>query len=485
MSSSSSGDGFQAPPHASGDLKRLTIADRHFDRARTCLRQTLNRYSQQWLGQRQAASTELRASVKTELRQLSASLDKLNAKLVRIAVFGLVSRGKSSVLNALIGQPFLPTGPTHGVTQWTRSLCWSLNTAEGAIPVELIDTPGLDEIDGQARADLAKEVATQADLILFVVAGDITRTEYRALRDLQQHQKPLVVVFNKADLYPDRDRQAIYNTLQTLWANEESALDSSRWSLRPDNIVLVAAEPAPVEVRVEYPDGRVSQEWETPAPQIQELKTVLLRILNQEGQSLLALNALRQAQDTEAAIARATLHHNQDAAEALIWKFARWKAIAIAANPVAVLDLMGGAVTDLVMIRSLARLYGLPMTRHEASKLLKAILWSSGGLLLGEWGSGVLLGVGKSGAAIASLFDGSAGLTAYTTAAIAQASLAGYGSYRVGKAAQIYLQQGCTWGPQGASTVIQDLLATVEQDSILARLRQDLQVSSTESHSDG
>jgi len=52
---------------------------------------------------------------------------------------------------------------------------------KGKVQVELIDTPGLDEIEGQARAQMARDVVRQADLILFVVAGDITRTEYQAL----------------------------------------------------------------------------------------------------------------------------------------------------------------------------------------------------------------------------------------------------------------------------------------------------------------
>jgi len=57
-------------------------------------------------------------------------------------------------------------------------------------------------------------------------------------------------------------------------------------------------------------------------------------------------------------------------------------------------------VADLALIR-LARLYGLPMTGYEAAKILKTILFSSG-LLLGELGSSLLLGLGKSTAAIAS-----------------------------------------------------------------------------------
>jgi hypothetical protein len=115
------------------------------------------------------------------------------------------------------------------------------------------------------------------------------------------------------------------------------------------------------------------------------------------------------------------------------------------------------------------------MTQYEASKLLSAIAVSSGGLVLGELGSGLLLGVGKSGAAVTSLLNTPSGLVAYSATALAQAGLAGYGSYRVGKAAQAYLERGCTWGEQGASTVIQDILEQVDANTVIHRLRRELE----------
>jgi GTPase SAR1 family protein len=42
---------------------------------------------------------------------------------------------------------------------------------------------------------------------MFVVAGDITRTEYQALSELQAGCKPLILVFNKTDLYPNQVSQ--------------------------------------------------------------------------------------------------------------------------------------------------------------------------------------------------------------------------------------------------------------------------------------
>jgi len=415
-----------------------------------------------------SSNPELAGLVKPELEILNSALNKLDSNVIRIAVFGLVSRGKSAVLNALLGDKVLQTGPLHGVTQWPRSVRWQPG---GKVLIELIDTPGLDEIQGEARAQMAREVVLQADLILFVVSGDITRTEYQALLELRQSQKPLILVFNKIDLYPDTDRTAIYKNLQQLGAAAPEAKP-----LLPDEVVMVAAEPAPMEVRVEWPDGSVSYEWETPPPEVDELKETILNILNREGRSLIALNALMQARDAEVAIAQKTLDLRQQDAEELIWQFTKYKALAVGLNPIAFLDILGGTVADLALIRALARLYGLPITSYEASKILKTIFFSSGGLLLSELGSSLLLGLGKSTAAIAS-GDNPTNITAYAGSAIAQAGIAGYGAYAVGKAAQVYLEKGCTWGQFGASTIINEILSQVEPNTIVYRLRQELGVN--------
>ncbi|MBD2346789.1 GTP-binding protein [Anabaena subtropica] len=441
------------------------LQETHLNRARASLRQALSWYSYLRKSGHLSSNPELAGLVKPEIEALNSTLEKLESNVIRIAAFGLVSRGKSAVLNALLGSKILQTGPLNGVTQWPRSVRWQPG---GKVIVELIDTPGLDEIQGESRAQMARDVVRQADLILFVVSGDITRTEYQALLELRQAQKPLILVFNKIDLYPDTDRATIYKNLQQLGAGNPQAKP-----LLPDEIVMIAAEPAPMEVRVEWPDGRVSYEWETPESQVDELKQSILNILNREGRSLLALNALIQARDAEAAIAQKTIDIRQQEAEDIIWQFTKYKALAVGLNPIAFFDILGGTVADLALIRSLSRLYGLPITSYEAGKILKTILMSSGGLLLGELGSSFLLGLGKSTAALTS-GDNPTNITAFAGSAIAQAGIAGYGAYTVGKAAQVYLEKGCTWGQLGASTVITEILSQVDKNTILYRLQQEL-----------
>jgi len=450
------------------------------EQARTSLRQAIDRYIPQLKMTRlDAREMSRQAAVKTGIDQLTTLVNKLDSSLLRVAVFGLVSRGKSAVINALMGEKVLETGPLNGVTQWPRSVYWTPAVDPSVKPkeplkLELIDTPGLDEIEGQARGEVAREVAQQADLILFVVSGDVTQTEYLALQQLYTTRKPLLLVFNKVDLYPDADRDSVARNLQALWQQAESKSDLPQGARLVDDIVMVSAEPTPLQVRVEWPDGRTSEEWESPPAQIEPLRTKLFEIVKEEGPTLVALNALRQAGVIEQKLAAETTALNQANADELIWKYAKYKAIAVALNPVALLDMLGGIGSDIVMIRALSRLYGFPMTRFEASTLWQSIIRSSGTLLLSEFGTSLILGFGKSGAAIWSAFESFSGLTAYAGAMTAQAGAAGYGTYAVGQAAKVYLQQGCTWGETGVNTVMQTILSQAKANSTLERLQAEI-----------
>ena len=394
------------------------------------------------------------AAVKTGIDQLTTLMNKLDSSLLRVAVFGLVSRGKSAVINALMGEKVLETGPLNGVTQWPRSVYWvldqeSFKTTKEPLKLELIDTPGLDEIAGEARGEVAQAVAEQADLILFVVSGDVTQTEYLALQQLYATRKPLLLVFNKVDLYPDADRDSVAKNLQALWQQAESKANLPEGACLVDDIVMVSAEPTPLQVRVEWPNGRVTEEWESPPGQIAPLKTALLKIVREEGPTLVALNALRQAGVIEQRLAEETTALNQVNADELIWTYAKYKAIAVALNPVAILDVLGGIGSDIVMIRALSRLYGFPMTRFEASALWQSIIRSSGTLLLSEFGSSLILGFGKSGAAIWSAFESFFGIDCLCWCNDCSSRSCWLWHLRRGSGCQSVLTAGLYLGPNG------------------------------------
>lgn len=404
-----------------------------------------------------AADPLLRSAIEPDIQELRDRLTSLDQRQVTIAVFGLVSRGKSALVNALLGEQRQPTGPINGLTREPKRLAWDLETRAG-LRIDLIDTPGLDEIEGDQRRAMAEEICLASDLILFVVAGDITRTEYRAIAQLWRSAKPLVLVFNKMDLYPPVDRRLIADRLAQVLA-EDGAVSS----LPP--IVAVAAEPAPIWVRTTLADGTTEDTLETLPPQIDDLRQLLVTVLGREAALLLALNSLIQTRRIELRLADRLLDLRRRDAEAMIDRYAKTKGLAIGLNPIGGLDVLGGLLSDLVLIRNLARLYGLPMTSYQAGQLLRQILISSGGVLAAELANSLVWGLGKA----VSLADGPTAFN-YLGAAMTQGGIGVYGTYRIGAAAQHYLAEGCTWGEQGTSTRIAQLLAQVDRSSILAQL---------------
>ncbi|WP_107670612.1 GTP-binding protein [Cyanothece sp. BG0011] len=446
----------------------MTQQDTHIQQTRASLQQALSWYTSVRRHWNYPPNLELQAAVKPDLQALKASLEKIENNVIKIATFGLVSRGKSAVINALMGQTILESGPIHGVTKWPQSVRWTPPNSQ--VTIEFIDTPGLDEIDGKEREIMARNIANEADLILFIISEDITRTEYEALLQLKQSFKPIILVFNKIDLYPEKDVNTIYEQLQNIGRN--SNIDE-KFLIAAEDIVRVAASPQPIPILVKYPDGKTAEEWETPPPQIDELKNKILTILNHEGKSLLCLNALQKAKKAEENIAKKTIKNRQQEAEAIIWKYVRYKSVAVAVNPIGFLDIIGGSITDLTLIRSLARLYGLPITNHEAGKLWRKIFVSSGGLLLGEIATGLILGLGKTALAVSSFIENPAILTTYGSTAIMQGGLAAYGTYIIGKAAQEYLEKGCSWGDLGPSMVIKNIINQIDPNTIIYRLQID------------
>lgn len=399
----------------------------------------------------------LQTELQNQLGILSGLSLKLNQGIFQIATFGFVSRGKSAVLNALFAEPIFPVGPLNGETQWPRSVRWSPEIAKGLsdLQIELIDTPGLDEIEGQGRAQMAQEIAQSADLILFIIAGPPTALELEALKALRQSGRPLLIVVNKADLYPDLDAARVYERLAV----------PLQQVLTPQDILLASAAPAPVEIRVEWPDGRTTNDWETPPANIEPLRSALLQLIQREGRTLLVLNTLLQVQSVERDIAEHVQTYEAQSGKACIGQYARLKAALIAVCPLSFLDVTIGLLADLLLIGTLVKLYRLPTHRHQVNQLWGQILLSLASLVVVEMSTPTL----SNWVSHISL-----GFLPWVGTGLLQAGVSLYGAQRVGKQTQAYLINGYTWSPLGASTLIQDILKQLQPQMVLYRLRQEL-----------
>ncbi len=149
--------------------------------------------------------------------------------------------------------------------------------------VVLLDTPGINEVDGQQRADMAHDAASRADLILFVTDSDLNQTEYSALAGLAASHKPIILVFNKIDNYTREQRAQ----LRPGAVRQPPA----RHHRARDDVVETAADPLPREYLIEAADGSVRSEFRQPPRQVEALKARILEVLDRDGKALLALNA--------------------------------------------------------------------------------------------------------------------------------------------------------------------------------------------------
>ncbi|MBC1241456.1 GTP-binding protein [Nostoc sp. 2RC] len=420
-----------------------------------------------------------KAGLEAEIADLETMLGKLDRMVVQIAAFGMVGRGKSSLLNALVGQTVFETGPLHGVTRAAQRVNWIISEEAvgeteralrvtlpgvGQSQVELIDTPGLDEVDGATRAALAEQIAKQADLILFVISGDMTKIEHIALSQLREAGKPIILVFNKVDQYPEADRMAIYHKIRD---------ERVRELLTPLEIVMSAASPL-VKTAVFRPDGTRGIQLRQGNAQVEELKLKILEILHREGKALVALNTMLYADTVNEQLIERKLMIREENANQLIWKAVMAKAVAIALNPVTVVDILSSVVIDIALILGLSKLYGFSMTEAGAVQLLQKIALSMGGIGASE----LLANLGLSG--LKTLLGISATATAgiafapYISVALTQAGVAGVSSYGIGQVTKVYLANGATWGPDGPKAVINRILTTLDETSILNRIKDEL-----------
>ena len=117
-------------------------------------------------------SEEERHELQNDLDALERMAEKLESGRVELVVFGEISTGKSALINALVGDELSQVNVQGG---WTKDV-WHVPW-EGigyCVPgfagsqVVLVDTPGLNEVEGAERADMARSAAERADLVLFV-----------------------------------------------------------------------------------------------------------------------------------------------------------------------------------------------------------------------------------------------------------------------------------------------------------------------------
>ncbi|ELS01568.1 small G protein, GTPase SAR1 [Xenococcus sp. PCC 7305] len=356
---------------------------------------------------------------------------------IRIVVFGTGSSGKTSLVNSLIGDIMGDVNATMGTT--TEGETYSLKLKGIAREILITDTPGILEsgIAGTKREELARELATEADLLLFVVDNDLRQSEYNPLYDLANLGKRSLLILNKSDLYTEEDQATILRQLQ----------ETVKSFIASSDVIAIAANPQPVELR--------SGEIITPEPEIALLIKRLVAVLRAEGADLIADNILLQSHRLGEDARKIIDRQRRREADKIIDRYQWIGAGVIAITPLPVVDMLATAAVNAQMVIEIGRVYGCELDLEKGKELA---------LSLGK--TLVSLGVVKGTVdllARALQFH----FATYIVGKAIQGVSAAYLTRIAGKSFIEYFRRDRNWGDGGMSEVVQQQFQLTRKDEFM------------------
>jgi small GTP-binding protein len=156
-----------------------------------------------------------------DLRRFHEAREQLSG-LFLLVVAGEFNSGKSSFINALLGERVLPEGVTpttdrinilrHGpqITEQLREafLLERTHPAEVLREINIVDTPGTNAII-RRHEELTRDFIPRSDLVLFVTSADrpFTESERAFLEQIRQWGKKIVFIVNKIDILARPDER--------------------------------------------------------------------------------------------------------------------------------------------------------------------------------------------------------------------------------------------------------------------------------------
>jgi hypothetical protein len=298
-----------------------------------------------------------REALLTQADQIRGDLREDTFHLV---IFGTASAGKTSLVNALLGRWVGETAATLGTTQVGSSFTYTIEGVTGT--VLLTDTPGLQTIGQQGEAE-AKSLAESADLLVFVVAGDLLASEYDVLLELARRGKRAILTLNKTDQILPADKETILAKLRSRTGSVIPA----------DHVVDTAANPQPLKVKYLYPDGSQTIDYEEQPPEVQGLVTQLATVLQRDGQHLHLANALMRSEQLSASAVEILRRQQRDEAQEVISRMQWATAAAVAVTPLPAVDLLAAAAINGRMVSELHRIFERPISLQEAKTAAQAM----------------------------------------------------------------------------------------------------------------
>ncbi len=305
-----------APPLALGPVDRAAI-DTVLAQAESRLETLIEELPE---GIKSDKTQPIWSTIEQQRQAAVQALDQLDRESMVIAIVGNKSTGKTALLNQL-------------------NEVWK----PGRSQITLIEVPGEETLP-----------PAEADLVLFVTAGDLMQSELQRLQTLLKSGYRIQLVFNKQDQLAPLDRQSVVQRLQT--RIEDLGIGVS----------AISAQPKLITVRRHQENGNVEDSFEQPAPQLESLTTQLTHLVTAEAQQIVMTTTLRQAKALMASAQQLVNQQRRQRAMPLVEQM-QWLAAGSAfASPLPSLDLLASTAINAQMIVDLGTVYGQTFSLEQA-----------------------------------------------------------------------------------------------------------------------
>ncbi len=290
----------------------------------------------------------------TELAQLE---QRRAAGKIFIALFGEISSGKSSLIKALLPDSTVEIDVAGGTTRELTEYHWTSTAGDELV---ITDMPGLNETAG-GQDLVAREEALRAHIVIYLVDGDLTRSQAEELKELLALDKPCILALNKIDRLNEEQL-----------AQVTSALQAKVDVLGTAEVVTISTGGRQTVIRTLHDGSEEIMERQLP-PTMEPLQLALQRTIDNHS------NTLEQLRDSSVFVLvsrqldSALQAHRSEQAEQLVHSYARKAVVGAIAAIAPGTDILIQGYLATQMVRELSSLYGIPVRKIDMDLLLKLI----------------------------------------------------------------------------------------------------------------